>query len=84
MITRTLVFQEMVRLVAGGEEQKEDGIRAEESEPCQPQGTSLRYWSSFPPPISELPRPSLIKKGMPFTFIITITIITTSSKERAS
>ena len=40
MITRTLVFQEMVRLVAGGEEQKEDGIRAEESEPCQPQGTS--------------------------------------------
>ena len=32
----------------------------------------LRYWSSFPPPISELPRPSLIKKGMPFTFIITI------------
>ena len=27
----------------------------------------LKYWSSFPPPISELPWPSLIKKGMPFT-----------------
>ena len=40
MITRTLVFQEMVRLVAGGEEQKEDGIRAEENEPSQPQRTS--------------------------------------------
>lgn len=46
MITRTLVFQEMVRLVAGGEEQREDGIRAEESKPSQPQGTSsLAYLS---------------------------------------
>lgn len=27
----------------------------------------LKYWSSFPPPISELPWPCFIKKGMPFT-----------------
>ena len=27
----------------------------------------LNYWSSFLPPILELPWPSLIKKGMPFT-----------------
>ena len=46
MVTRTLVFQEMARLAAGGEEQKEDRIRAEESEPSQPQGTSsLAYLS---------------------------------------
>lgn len=39
--TRTLVFEERVLLVAGGEEQKEDGIRAEEKRgPSQPQWMS--------------------------------------------
>lgn len=41
MITRTLVFWEMMLLVAGGEEQKEDGIRVEEERRCsQPQWMS--------------------------------------------
>ena len=42
IITRTLVFQEMTLLVAGGEEQKEDRIRAEEERgPSPPQWMSL-------------------------------------------
>lgn len=41
MITRTLVFQEMVRLVAGGEEQREDGIRTEESKLLNHRGRHL-------------------------------------------
>lgn len=40
IVTRAMVFWEMMRLAAGGEEQKEDGIRAEgERGPSQPQRT---------------------------------------------
>lgn len=38
IVTRTAVFWEMMLLVAGGEEQKEGGVRAEEERgPSQPQ-----------------------------------------------
>lgn len=38
IVTRTAVFWEMTLLVAGGEKQEEDGVRAEEERgPSQPQ-----------------------------------------------